>query len=150
MIRYKQNVVNNINGLYHLTELEPELLPYFRLHLIYHHFILFFDRQEQVVMPLHNKMAGAPQLPAGAHVDMPPWTPKHIYPTLSSSTAGVASSDVKAFDVEVAMANSIIDPNPDARPRQFRSLLQECIFVFTVMMSTASTVGGPEAPSAPC
>jgi hypothetical protein len=72
-----------------------------------------------------------------------------MYPTLFSSTAGVASSDVKAFDVEVAMANSIIDLNPDARPRHFRSLFQEYIFVFTVMMSTASTVGLPEAPSAP-
>jgi hypothetical protein len=109
-----------------------------------------FDNQEQVEMPSHYEMARAPHRPATAHVNIPSWTPRHMYPLLTSSTAGVASSDVKAFDVEVAMAKSIMDPNPDARPRHFRNLFQECIFVFTVMMSTASTVSVPEAPSTPC
>lgn len=141
--------MNNITALSPVIYFEGELFPFFHSCLSY---LLHpsFNKQELVEMPSHFEMARAPRRPATAQINMRSWTPKHMYPTLSSSTAGVASSDVKAFDVEVAMANSIIDPNLDARPRHFRSLFQECIFVFTVMMSTASTVGGPEALSLPC
>jgi len=44
-----------------------------------------------------------------------------------------------AFDIEVEMARSLITSDPDARPEHFRNLFEECLFVFMVMMATAST-----------
>ena len=43
------------------------------------------------------------------------------------------------FDIEVEMARSLISSDPNTRPEHFRNLLQECLFVFMVMMATAST-----------
>jgi MFS family permease len=37
------------------------------------------------------------------------------------------------------MAHSPITSNPNSRPEYFRNLFEECLFVFTVMMATAST-----------
>ena len=37
------------------------------------------------------------------------------------------------------MARSLITSDPDARPGHFRNLFEECLFVFMVMMATAST-----------
>ena len=37
------------------------------------------------------------------------------------------------------MARSLIASDPDARPEHFRNLFEECLFVFMVMMATAST-----------
>jgi hypothetical protein len=48
-------------------------------------------------------------------------------------------SNYKAFDIEVEMARSLITSDPDVRPEHFRNLFEECLFVFMVMMATAST-----------
>lgn len=37
------------------------------------------------------------------------------------------------------MARSLITSDPSARPEHFRNLFEECLFVFMVMMATAST-----------
>lgn len=60
----------------------------------------------------------------------------------SSNNTGQQSAsdpDDKSQDVEAAMAEVIEDEDPDARPKVFRNAFEECIFVFTVMLSTAST-----------
>ncbi|KAK2624927.1 hypothetical protein QTJ16_005296 [Diplocarpon rosae] len=51
----------------------------------------------------------------------------------------LVDSEVKAFDVEADMALALVVSNPNARPRHFRNLFEECIFVFTAMMAIAST-----------
>jgi MFS family permease len=61
-----------------------------------------------------------------------------VFPSLSSSTIA-HGSDIKAFDIEVDMAQNLITHDPNARPSHFRNAFEECIFVFTVMMATAST-----------
>jgi hypothetical protein len=48
-------------------------------------------------------------------------------------------SDYKAFEIDVEMARSLITSDPDARPEHFRNLFEEYLFVFMVMMATAST-----------
>jgi hypothetical protein len=64
-----------------------------------------------------------------------------IYSSLPSlpSLTTVPYSDVKSFDVEADVAQTLIQQDPNARPRYFRNNFEECIFVFTVMMATAST-----------
>ena len=63
---------------------------------------------------------------------------RNVFPSHSSLTA-VHYSDVKSFDVEADMAEALMPPDPDARPKHFRSTFEECVFVFTVMMAAAST-----------
>jgi hypothetical protein len=45
----------------------------------------------------------------------------------------------KSFANKVEMAGSLITSDPNARPEHFRNLFQECLFIFMVMMATAST-----------
>jgi hypothetical protein len=81
-------------------------------------------------------MAGAPK----AH---PYWmTPSKISrqpSSLLSSQCESVRSNYKAFDIEVEMARSLITSDPDVRPEHFRNLFEECLFIFMVMMATAST-----------
>jgi hypothetical protein len=63
---------------------------------------------------------------------------QHIYLSSSSGPGGIRS-DNRAFDIEVEMARFLITANPDARPKHFRNLFEEFLFVFMVMMATAST-----------
>ncbi|KAH7420231.1 major facilitator superfamily domain-containing protein, partial [Cadophora sp. MPI-SDFR-AT-0126] len=42
-------------------------------------------------------------------------------------------------DVEAEMAFALVASDPNARPKQFRNLFEECIFVFTAIMAIAST-----------
>ena len=51
---------------------------------------------------------------------------------------GVPYSDRRSVDAEVE-ASLVSVPDPNARPKCFKNIYQECIFVFTVMMATAST-----------
>ncbi|OWP01737.1 hypothetical protein B2J93_2329 [Marssonina coronariae] len=51
----------------------------------------------------------------------------------------LVNSDIKAFDVEADMAFALVSSDPNARPKNFRNLFEECIFVFTAMMAVAST-----------
>jgi len=64
----------------------------------------------------------------------------NLYPSLSSSITVAPYADA-AFDVEAADMphDSLIPQDPNARPRCFRNLFEECIFVFAVMMATSST-----------
>ncbi|KAF8854768.1 MFS general substrate transporter, partial [Acephala macrosclerotiorum] len=45
----------------------------------------------------------------------------------------------KAYNIEVDMARELITADPNARPKHFRNVFEEFIFVFTVMMATACT-----------
>ena len=64
---------------------------------------------------------------------------KYSFSLSSSSRSTSVRSSHKAFDIEVEMARSLITSDPDARPGHFRNLFEECLFVFMVMMATAST-----------
>ena len=59
-------------------------------------------------------------------------------PSQSSLTA-VHHADVRSFDVEADMAEALMPPAPNVRPKNIRSALEEWVFVFTIMMCTAST-----------
>jgi hypothetical protein len=63
---------------------------------------------------------------------------QYSYP-LASSVTGSVHSRYRAFNIEAEMARALITSDPDARPKHFRNLLEECLFVFVVMMATAST-----------
>jgi hypothetical protein len=41
--------------------------------------------------------------------------------------------------VDAEMAESLMPTDPNARPKNFRTTFEECVFVFTVMMCSAST-----------
>jgi hypothetical protein len=56
-----------------------------------------------------------------------------------SSVTAVDQSNVKSFDVEADMAEALTPQDPNSRPKYFTSTFQEYVFVFTVMMSAAST-----------
>lgn len=101
------------------------------------------------VSKFHRRQAGANTIPphsnmAAATKGRPSWmTPsmnpnQHPYP-LTSSVTGSVHPRYTAFDIEVEMARALITSDPDARPKHFRSLFEECLFVFMVMMATAST-----------
>ncbi|CZR68615.1 related to aminotriazole resistance protein [Phialocephala subalpina] len=45
----------------------------------------------------------------------------------------------KAYNIEVDMARELITADPNSRPKHFRNVFEEFIFVFTVMMATACT-----------
>jgi hypothetical protein len=67
----------------------------------------------------------------------------HSKPSLESSystSSSFTNSGFKAFDVEVELARALVTANPNSRPRHFGNVFEEFIFVFTVMMATASTV----------
>jgi hypothetical protein len=68
----------------------------------------------------------------------PPDSTRDIFASHSSLTA-VHHPDVKCFDIEADMAEAVIPRDPNARPKHFTSPFEECVFVFTVMMSAAST-----------
>ena len=69
-----------------------------------------------------------------------PSVPVENLPSIhSSSTAVHHCSNVQCFDIEVDMAEALMPQDPNARPRHFNSTFEECVFVFTVMMSAAST-----------
>ncbi|KAE8444781.1 hypothetical protein EG329_014241 [Mollisiaceae sp. DMI_Dod_QoI] len=57
----------------------------------------------------------------------------------SPTTSSFTYSGFKAFDIEVDMARALITADPNARPRHFRNVFEEVVFVFTVMMATACT-----------
>jgi len=82
-------------------------------------------------------IAGAP---LGRSYEMPPST---LAKNRSLSNLSSLNIDARplypAFDIEVEMAGSLIISNPNARPEHFRNLFEECLFVFMVMMATAST-----------
>ncbi|KAL2071894.1 hypothetical protein VTL71DRAFT_13129 [Oculimacula yallundae] len=58
---------------------------------------------------------------------------------MKPSFSTLVNSDINAFNVEADMALALVASDPNARPKQFRSLFEECIFVFTAMMAVAST-----------
>jgi hypothetical protein len=95
------------------------------------------NHQERNIMPPSSNMARAPK-------DRPVWmmpsrtAGQHSYPVTPSVNESVHSR-YKAFDIGVAMARALITSDADARPKHFRNLFSECLFVFMVMMSTAST-----------
>jgi hypothetical protein len=62
----------------------------------------------------------------------------NVSPSHSSLTAA-HHSNVKSIDVEAGMAESLTPSDSNMRPKYFSSTFKECIFVFTVMMSGAST-----------
>ena len=57
----------------------------------------------------------------------------------STSATNLDSLSIKVFDVEADMVQHLNLPDPNARPSCFRNTFEECIYVFTVMMATAST-----------
>lgn len=57
----------------------------------------------------------------------------------SSSVTVIHLSDVESLDVEADMAESLMPHDPNARPENFTSTFEECVFVFTVVMASAST-----------
>jgi hypothetical protein len=68
----------------------------------------------------------------------------NFYPSLPSlpSLTTAPYSAIRSFDAEVDVEQTVqtlIPQNPNARPKHFRNNFEECIFVFTVMMATAST-----------
>jgi hypothetical protein len=63
---------------------------------------------------------------------------RYHYPSVSSSGTAIPSNP-KCFDIEADMANALIPQNPNSRPKYFRNLYEECIFVFAIMMATSST-----------
>lgn len=63
---------------------------------------------------------------------------RNAFPSQSSLTT-VHHSDVKSFDVEADMAEALVPSHPNARPKNFCSTFEECVFIFTVMMCAAST-----------
>ena len=67
-----------------------------------------------------------------------PDSTRNIFSSHSSLTA-LHHPDVKCFDVEADMAEAVIPQDPNARPKHFSSAFEECVFIFTVMMSAAST-----------
>lgn len=58
----------------------------------------------------------------------------------SEKLATLHDHDTQAFDVEVDMARALISPDPNARPKHFSNFFEEDVFVFAIMMATASTV----------
>ena len=85
-----------------------------------------------------SNMAGAPKA-------FPYWMTSSMFSRktsyslpFSSQSSGVCPT-YRAFDLEVEMAQSLITFDPNARPGHFRNLFEECLFVFMVMMATAST-----------
>lgn len=85
-----------------------------------------------------SNMAGAPK---GDQYWMTPSTfsRQTSYSLTSSSRSSSLCPAYRAFDIEVDMAQSLITSDPNARPKHFRNLFEECLFVFMVMMATAST-----------
>jgi len=63
----------------------------------------------------------------------------NLYPSLSSLATIAPYSDCKSLDVEAGMAQALIHQGANARPKHFKNLFEECIFVFAVMMATSST-----------
>ena len=66
----------------------------------------------------------------------------NLYPS-TASVEHIAPLGDNAFNADPE-ANAVgsrlqLDADPNARPKCFRNLFEECIFVFTVMMATAST-----------
>lgn len=61
----------------------------------------------------------------------------NIYPSSLSITTLAPYSDLPPSDEE--MAQALLPPDPNTRPRCFRNTFQEIIFVFAVMMATSST-----------
>jgi hypothetical protein len=57
----------------------------------------------------------------------------------SSSVTAVHHADVESFDVEADMAEAVMQHDSNARPEHFTSTFEECVFVFTVVMASAST-----------
>jgi len=66
----------------------------------------------------------------------------NIYPsTVSVEHIAPVANDTSNADLEANATGSLLphDQHPNARPQCFRNIFEECIFVFTVMMATAST-----------
>lgn len=60
-------------------------------------------------------------------------------PSLPSLTT-IPYSAARSSDVEAdAVHSPLLQQDPNTRPKHFRNNFEECIFVFTVMMATAST-----------
>lgn len=47
---------------------------------------------------------------------------------------------VNSLDIEMGVARRLVGVDPNTRPKCFRNLFEEIVFVFTAMMATASTV----------
>lgn len=101
------------------------------------------------VSKFHRRRVGANNVPPHSNMAVAtkrrsPWmTPsmnpnQYSYP-LASSVTGSVHSRYRAFNIEAEMARALITSDPDARPKHFRNLFEECLFVFVVMMATAST-----------
>jgi hypothetical protein len=88
-------------------------------------------------MPFSN-MAGAP-MPDPYWMTSSTLSRQTSYSLPSSSRSSSVRPTFRAFDIEVEMAQSLMTPDPNARPEHFRNLFTECLFVFMVMMATAST-----------
>ena len=80
-----------------------------------------------------------------APVGLPSWTlpslnpNRHPDPPSSAGSKGIYSVH-DALEAEYDLSRSLVDdPDPNVRPKPFRSLVEECLFVFMVMMATAST-----------
>jgi hypothetical protein len=58
----------------------------------------------------------------------------------SDNYAALDDHDIKAHNIEVDMARSLVSLDVNARPKAFANFFEEIVFVFTVMMATASTV----------
>lgn len=56
------------------------------------------------------------------------------------STSSSVNSDFKSFDVEAELGRELVTSDPNSRPSHFRNRSEELVFIFTVMMATASTV----------
>jgi len=66
----------------------------------------------------------------------------NLYPsTASVEHIAPLANDTLNADIEASPVRSLLpqDHDPNARPKCFRNIFEECIFVFTVMMATAST-----------
>jgi hypothetical protein len=62
----------------------------------------------------------------------------NLYPSLSSPATLAPYEDLeRAFPGD--MAEPLIPQDPNARPKCFRNLFEEGIFIFTVMMATSAT-----------
>jgi hypothetical protein len=79
--------------------------------------------------------------PVDWYPNMPYTDPKQDYPSLSTlaSIPCIPYCDVKNLDVQTDTAQSLLNHDPNARPKYFHTALQEWVFVFTVMMATAAT-----------
>jgi hypothetical protein len=93
--------------------------------------------------PVHPSHEPAPPPPVYTFKSPKSWD-DDISPTTAAAPSARSSITIKRkeedFDLEAAMSPSEqLNDDPNARPKCFSSIFEECIFVFTVMLASCST-----------